>query len=522
MSVRTDLLDYIPVEETVKNMVEAVSAVCHGDYALAKEKVADAALGVITGGVKGAAITVAERQGIDWLDYIPVEETVKKIVEAVSAVCHGDYALAKEKVADAALGVITGGVKGAAITVAERQGIDWLDYIPVEETVKKIVEAASAVCHGDYALAKEKVADAALGVITGGVKGAAITVAERQGIDWLNYIPVEETVKKIVEAVSAVCLGDYALAKEKGADAALGVITGGVKGAAITVAERQGIDWLNYIPVEETVKKIVEAVSAVCLGDYALAKEKGADAALGVITGGVKGAAITVAERQGIDWLDYIPVEETVKKIVEAASAVCHGDYALAKEKVADAALGVITGGVKGAAITVAERQGIDWLNYIPVEETVKKIVEAVSAVCLGDYALAKEKGADAALGVITGGVKGAAITVAERQGIDWLDYIPVVGTVKNTVEAISAVCHGDYALAIEKGADAALGVITGGVNVAAIRVAQRLVLRGIGKKVAMTVMSTMGRKAAEKLVEATKVQIKKLTNKSNRPGDQR
>ncbi|XP_046382091.2 uncharacterized protein LOC124153027 [Haliotis rufescens] len=122
----------------------------------------------------------------------------------------------------------------------------------------------------------------------------------------------------------------------------------------------------------------------------------------------------------------------------------------------------------------------------------------------------------------------------------DWLDYIPVVGTVKNTVEAVSAVCHGDYALAKEKGADAALGlvldVLTAGTQHAAgtayLTVVENIVFRGTTAKEAMNAIKGAGAKsgkgagaksgkgAGAKAADATQVPIQEMTKKSSRPKD--
>ncbi|XP_046382094.1 uncharacterized protein LOC124153031 [Haliotis rufescens] len=130
----------------------------------------------------------------------------------------------------------------------------------------------------------------------------------------------------------------------------------------------------------------------------------------------------------------------------------------------------------------------------------------------------------------------------------DWLDYIPVVGTVKNTVEAVSAVCHGDYALAKEKGADAALGlvldVLTAGTQHAAgtayLTVVEHIVFRGTTAKEAMNAIKGAGAKsgkgagakagkgagaksgkgAGAKAAAATQVPIQEMTKKSKRPSD--
>ena len=80
---------------------------------------------------------------------------------------------------------------------------------------------------------------------------------------------------------------------------------------------------------------------------------------------------------------------------------------------------------------------------------------------------------------------------------IDWLDFIPVVGTVKNTVEAITALCHGDTALAAEKGASALVGgildVCTAGVG----HFAGTVVVKGAAKGVATVVAKKAASSAA-------------------------
>ncbi|XP_046568822.1 uncharacterized protein LOC124277197 [Haliotis rubra] len=109
----------------------------------------------------------------------------------------------------------------------------------------------------------------------------------------------------------------------------------------------------------------------------------------------------------------------------------------------------------------------------------------------------------------------------------DWLDFIPVVGTVKNTVEAVTAVCHGDYDLAKEKGASAALGlvldVLTGGTEhaagTAALKVGQKLALKGTTEKVVVNVMTKAGARAGTKAV-AARILIHELGKKSSRPKD--
>ncbi|XP_046563076.1 uncharacterized protein LOC124271950 [Haliotis rubra] len=109
----------------------------------------------------------------------------------------------------------------------------------------------------------------------------------------------------------------------------------------------------------------------------------------------------------------------------------------------------------------------------------------------------------------------------------DWLDFIPVVGTVKNTVEAVTAVCHGDYDLAKEKGASAALGLVldvfTGGTEhaagTAALRLGEKLAVKGTTEKVVVNAMAKVAGRAGAKGV-ADRVLIHEFVKKSNRPKD--
>ncbi|XP_046552008.1 uncharacterized protein LOC124261705 [Haliotis rubra] len=121
----------------------------------------------------------------------------------------------------------------------------------------------------------------------------------------------------------------------------------------------------------------------------------------------------------------------------------------------------------------------------------------------------------------------------------EWLDIFPVVGTLQNTVEAISAVCHGAYDLAKENGADAALSLVldvltygtAGAPDSAHLKVAEKVVMKGIGPKEVMNAMKGKGGKSgkggaaqsmkgAGKKPAATQINIKELTNKSKKPSD--
>ncbi|XP_046552006.1 uncharacterized protein LOC124261695 [Haliotis rubra] len=88
----------------------------------------------------------------------------------------------------------------------------------------------------------------------------------------------------------------------------------------------------------------------------------------------------------------------------------------------------------------------------------------------------------------------------------EWLDIFPVVGTLQNTVEAISAVCHGAYDLAKENGADAALSLVldvltygtAGAPDSAHLKVAEKVVMKGIGPKEVMNAMKGKGGKSGK------------------------
>ncbi|XP_067683349.1 uncharacterized protein [Haliotis asinina] len=122
----------------------------------------------------------------------------------------------------------------------------------------------------------------------------------------------------------------------------------------------------------------------------------------------------------------------------------------------------------------------------------------------------------------------------------DWLDIFPVVGSLQITVEAISAVCHGAYDIAKENGGDAALSLVldvltygtAGAPDSAHLKVAEKVVTKGIGSKDVMNAMEAKGGKsgkggaakslkgASTKPAAATQINIKELANKSKKPSD--
>jgi len=66
-----------------------------------------------------------------------------------------------------------------------------------------------------------------------------------------------------------------------------------------------------------------------------------------------------------------------------------------------------------------------------------------------------------------------------------WLDYVPIVGTLKNSVECVIAIVNGDYATAGTKALEAVVGAATDAMSFGAARVAESMVLKE-GEKIFM------------------------------------
>ena len=86
----------------------------------------------------------------------------------------------------------------------------------------------------------------------------------------------------------------------------------------------------------------------------------------------------------------------------------------------------------------------------------------------------------------------------------NFLDLVPIVGTVKNTVEAVSALCHGDTKLAAEKGLEAVVGGVLDVATLGVGSVAERVVVKGIergGEELVGKTVAKQLSKDAEKVV---------------------
>ena len=100
----------------------------------------------------------------------------------------------------------------------------------------------------------------------------------------------------------------------------------------------------------------------------------------------------------------------------------------------------------------------------------------------------------------------------SESVWVSWLDYVPVVGTVKESVECVGALINGDYERAKEKGFSAVVGGVADYFTVGA----GRLAIKGAAKGATRLITQQVAKKAVGAAIVGnvvTRIQTKEVQN---------